>query len=1384
MGQTHTVWVSPHSMSPISSVTAARGPIWRWSTRALRYLVAGLLLVWSVLLAAWLTLYWVILPHIDEWRPRVEQLASRSLGVAVKIGSIRMRTAGWVPAAELHEVVLLDAQGREALRLPRLAAALSVPALLALEFRFEQLLIEQASLEIRRDVQGRIRVAGLELEGSLGGDSAGTADWFFRQHEFVIRGATLTWVDEQRQAPPLALTDATLVVRNGLRSHEMRVDATPPAAWGDRFSLRARLNQPLMARAGDWRRWRGTLHADLPHADVALLRQYIDLPFELREGRGALRAWVEVADGRPGAATVDLALRDVTLQLAAGAAPLGFARISARLDGEQTGGRARLSARQLSFATTDGLVWPESSLDASWRLAAPVALPGAGEPEVIAGEFSADRLDLSSMASVAARLPVGERVRKLLAELSPRGTVHDLAARWDGPLDAPRQYQVRARMKGLAIAAAPAAAGVGRPGWTHADIDLHASELGGDARLALSNGVLELPGVFDKPVVPLRRFDAQLTWRIGAQRPNGAPIELRVKEARFENDDAQGELALSWHTGDGAGHGRAGRFPGMLDLQGTLSRGAAASVARYLPTGVPRKTRDYVQAAVRSGTLSAVNLRIKGDLWDFPFHGPQAARDSEFRIAGQVKDLALAYIPSKAAGPAGESAWESPWPAIRDAEADLAFDRGGMIIRNGQGRIFGVELRGIQGGVGDFLQQPVLEIEGQGRGPLADFTRFVNATPVGQWIGGALAQAGTDGVADLRLALNLPLTQLAQSTLRGSVQLGGNEIRLAPDTPLLSSARGRIDFTHKSLQVVGASARVLGGEATFEGGTQADGSLRFSGQGSCSAEGLRKAAELGPIARIATVLQGQSTYRVQLGHSRGITELDVTSPLTGMAINLPPPLAKSAESALALHYSTTLQPEADAAAPPRDQLRIDLGSVVHALYEREHGSQGPRVLRGALGVNTAAPAPVPGGQASIEAGTLNVDAWQAALARLLPADAAGGEPGYMPRVVSLRAQELVAGARRVTRLKMDLNHWSRDGDQGWRANLDADQLAGLIEYRQPRSAASAGRVFARLSRLSLPPADADSVEQLLEQAPTSVPALDIVVDDFELRGKKLGHLEIEAVNRAGVAGDSSREWRLNRLAIRTPEAALTASGQWAAVGPAARRRMSLDFQLNLEDSGAFLERLGYGEALRGGKGSLQGQLGWSGSPLALDLRSLDGAMHLSLDEGQFLRADAGAARLLGVLSLQALPRRLMLDFRDVFEDGFAFDQVSGDVRLAAGVASTGNLRMRGLQAAVLMEGRADIARETQDLRVLVIPEINAGTASLAYAAINPALGLGTFVAQWLLRRPLIAASTREFRVTGSWADPKIEPVERSAGDAAPDVEARPAAAASAPSRTQ
>jgi len=626
------------------------------------------------------------------------------------------------------------------------------------------------------------------------------------------------------------------------------------------------------------------------------------------------------------------------------------------------------------------------------------------------------------------------------------------------------------------------------------------------------------------------------------------------------------------------------------------------------------------------------------------------------------------------------------------------------------------------------------------------------------------------------------------------VTLGGGELRLRPDVPLLSATRGRIDFTQKGFAIVGGAARMLGGDFAIDGGPQPDGSTRFTGQGSATAEGLRRGNDaLGPVlARLAASFTGQTPYRMTLSQLRGKSDLLVTSNLVGLASDLPAPFQKTADAPLALRYQVSPLAEAGAAAgaPARETLRLDLGGLLQTQFVRDVSGDTPRVLRGGIGVLEPAPQPAAGVAAALNLAHVNLDPWERLFdsAKVLPAAGvavgdAGGS-GYFPTTIAVRAQELQWGRRRLSRLVAGL---SQEGPV-WRANVDAEQVSGYLEYRAPRAVAgSAGRVYARLARLSLPRDELADVESLLDPVAVSVPALDIVVDDFMLRGKSLGRVEMEAVNRGAGEGRSdaqaAREWRLTRLALTTPEARLSASGNWAALGAgsgagaaAGNRRVVLNFKLELDDSGALLDRLGYGKVLRGGKGAMAGQLAWVGSPLSLDFPSLSGQVNLALASGQFLKAEPGVGRLLGVLSLQALPRRFLLDFRDVFQQGFAFDDIGGDVQIAQGVAKTNNLRMRGVQAAVLMEGHADIAQETQDLRVVVVPEFNAGTASLAYAAINPALGLGSFLAQALLRKPLMAANTREFHVTGPWADPKVEKIDHKGADEAP-AGAQPAASA-------
>jgi uncharacterized protein YhdP len=345
--------------------------------------------------------------------------------------------------------------------------------------------------------------------------------------------------------------------------------------------------------------------------------------------------------------------------------------------------------------------------------------------------------------------------------------------------------------------------------------------------------------------------------------------------------------------------------------------------------------------------------------------------------------------------------------------------------------------------------------------------------------------------------------------------------------------------------------------------------------------------------------------------------------------------------------------------------------------------------------------------------------------------------------------------------------------------VQAQELAGTLTYLPPHTTAPTpgaadtrdGQLVARLQRLALNTATDPTATGTAPSPDSSLPALDVVVDAFKLDGRDLGQLTLDATNRAsGPQPHAPREWLLHRLALRVPEAQFTANGTWALAGTDASRRTTLQGVLTIEDSGALLQRFGMPGVFRGGKGQLRGDVAWQGMPSRLHTPSLSGQLKLDLAAGQFLKADPGLAKLLGVLSLQSLPRRLTLDFSDVFADGFAFDFVRGDARIEQGVVHTNNLQMKGPNAAVLMEGDADIARETQHIRAVVVPELNAGTASLIATVINPAVGLGTFLAQAVLRQPLIAASSQTFLIHGPWADPqvdKITPPPNEPANAAP-----------------
>jgi uncharacterized protein YhdP len=305
----------------------------------------------------------------------------------------------------------------------------------------------------------------------------------------------------------------------------------------------------------------------------------------------------------------------------------------------------------------------------------------------------------------------------------------------------------------------------------------------------------------------------------------------------------------------------------------------------------------------------------------------------------------------------------------------------------------------------------------------------------------------------------------------------------------------------------------------------------------------------------------------------------------------------------------------------------------------------------------------------------------------------------------------------------------------------------------------------RLSRMSIPDAQEETaLTESLARSTHEIPSLDLVADKFDLRGKALGKLEIKA--RSQIT-DGAPVWTLETLKIEQPAATLTAQGTWRIPrrlhgSDDPERRTLLDFHLDLRDSGELLQKMGFAKVLDGAKGKFEGRVVWRGSPMSLDLPTLNGRMALNLERGQFLPVDPGLAKLAGVLSLQGL-LRFATDLRGATGRGTPFDSVEATGTIANGVARTEDFSVKGPQFQVAMQGSANILDETQDLHVNVTPKVNATSASLAAAFINPAIGLGTLAAQLLLGDQMSKAFATQYHITGKWADPKIDKVAANLG---------------------
>lgn len=1322
-------------------------------TRLLRALAWLLVIAYFVAGLGYLALRYLVWPNTALWLPRVERVLAESVGKPLRIGAVRAGFDGLRPSLDVEGVAVLDAGGEPAFSVDRIHAALSLGSLAAGQIRFARLEVEAPSLRVERLAPDRFVVGGIELDlaGAGKGDSGtGGVDWLFAQRLVALRGVDLEWIDRV-SGRVLELEGADLVLGAVGRRHRLSLKVAQVPGLGSSVDAAIELHRPAFSALSDWRRWTGELHLAVAQAELpalsalardlrlgALVREQragetTDAPppsVEFGRGRAAARLWTRFEGGAPVDALLKLSAVDAELALADGPLPIAGLDLEAELSRERTG-ESLLRLRRLEAVVEDGLVLralPDAMQ--ALRFDAEAGLQG--------GELAFDRFDAGKLLALAQRLPGPDALRDRLAAIRADGVVERLDLAWRG---APLRYAIEARFEGLSLAReapAPAPGELGLPSFRNLSGSVSFNEAGGRLNAAGRKAVLVFPGLFAEPAIPLEAIDARVSWRmLPAQEGSPAPVEVDIEQVRFAAADAAGEASGRYTSG--------GKGLGVVDLSGSLSRADATRVARYLPLEISADVRDWVSRAIRAGRSDDVRFVLRGDLRDFPYRTPGSGL---FRIEAALRDATLAYAPG--------------WPAIEKIRGRLLFEGAGMDIDAQSGQLWGVTLGRTRATIAEY-RDALLRIEGSGDGPAQDMLRFIDESPLRNRIGDFSRGIDVKGSARLRLKLDIPLDEVEATRVAGSVQFDGNDLVLDTAIPPFSRVAGTLAFTEDSLALRGMSGVFLGGAVRVDGETTEAGRLALRASGRAAADGIRRLAD-NPLTR---ALDGATDWRADIDVRGQVPAMVIESDLAGLSTRLPAPFAKQADERWPLRIETVPARAANGEGPGarRDTLSIAMRDDVRLVFDRERdpASGSMKVRRGVFALTAEPLMPASGFAVRLQAPRVDIDAWAAVLGPALEGESteSGQAFSLLPSELSLVAQELRLAGKDLSEVVVGA---TRSGGF-WRANVHSRQVDGFFTWRAALPGQQIGTLTARFGRLEIPRARGDEVASLLDSPPERLPALDIAADEFVLSGRRLGRLALRAVNAGGAAAPV---WRVETLSVANEAATLRAQGDWRSPRGGERRGMALDFELDVDDAGRLLEVYGYRDTMRAGAGSLAGRIAWTGSPFAIDYPSLNGQLSLKLGKGQFLKTDPGIAKLIGVLNLQSLRRRLAFDFRDLFAEGFAFDEVAGSAKVSKGVAQTDDFTMKGVTAQVKITGQADLSAETQDLVVEVRPELNAGLASLAYAALaNPAIGLGTFLAQWLLREPLKDIFAWQYEVKGSWADPVVTTKSR------PQLEAPP-----------
>lgn len=1322
---------------------------WRHRLRRARFFLGALIAAALIAAAVAIGLLQLAMPLIAHYPDRLAGFLSQRMHRPVHFDSVQSE---WQPSGPLlivHGLTLgPEYKGGESLSLPRAAIKFDLSAWLKPAHRWITLRLTGLELHMRHDASGW-RVLGL---GNPNQNQQAPLQSL--PVDLDLRNLTVSIEDAQAQrsyvlsSPRLRVVSVGKTLRFG--GNVSRRGSAQPITVIGRFNP-ARQDADLYV-AG---------HA----LDLASMARDVDLQgFDLRSGHGDLELWGSWRDNELRSAAARFDLRDLALN-----APGGRHAESPALSGAVELNR-KPDGWELRYRDAGK---PGDDIDDVGGLI--LRMNGGGSARRIA--FAARDLDLTPLLPFIGLLPQAPAdLGDWIASAHPHAQIATAAMCWN----ANGRYAVVAHLHALGATAQGKL-----PGADALDGTLRGDNESLSFEIPKQAVTFAYPAVFRQPFA-FKAFGGTLVaWREDAQ------WHFATDQVDFDNDQfgAQGRAEVIL-PGNGA--------KPFIEAYAILTHGQVPAAKLFLPVTMPQSTIEWLDHGLVSGQVDAGSVAMRGSLDDWPFVNHKGRFDALGRVSNAVLD------------------YGDEWPRADHIDATAEFLDNQMIIEATHAETAGNTVTHAIATIPD-LGNGELNLAAEGQGSGATLLGFVRNSPVGKDAAATLSNLSLTGNGKLAFTLVLPFAKPDAFSLDGNLQLSNGTVVAKQWNLVLQAMNGRLHFDQKGFRADNLQAKWHGSPALLSialGGDTGNPAYQLQAALTGAFSPVAMLQDYPDLAALSKIAQGTAKFRIGFDIAAGgkpedaPKSLSVQSDMRGITLQLPAPLDKPASTALPMDLRLGM-PIAGA------EIDLALGDLLRA---RGHLPDAAAKKPASLGVmfGTSQPEiPASGMVVNGRAPTLDLGGW----AQLAAGEGAASNPQTSTAAAAVSGLPALTSAQVTTPQALAFGTKLGELSLHFAADVGADvisfdgkSLAGTLTL--PTENLSQRGISANLQHLYWPqtpaaatappaaagtPAAAPGVQTttaatkpavptsvprappattaaqpvatasappdaLSGVAPSSLPALHVSVADLRLGDAKLGETHFES---APVADGM----HIARVDTQSKNVQIKASGDWLGTAQASHSQMKID--LHSDNLGRMLEAFGFGGLIGGGENThvvIDGS--WPGAPTAFALANLEGTLKFSIGEGRILEVKPGVGRLFGLFSIADLPRRLTLDFGDVFKSGFGFNSVTGDFVLKNGNAYTDDVEIKGPAADIHIRGRTGLRTHDYDQIVDANPHTG-GALAVVGAVVGGPIGAAAGLA---ISRGLNQAAHARYSITGDWEHPVITTISKTVPKPAP----APASSSAAP----